>query len=76
LSRETNYRTEFVAVLSDQPQGGFKTRKPTISTPPPAYKPWSGGGFFSLFDPPSYSPPPPKDQRRRRADKAPKNFWD
>jgi hypothetical protein len=29
LSEETNYRTEFVAVLSDQPQGGFITRKPT-----------------------------------------------
>jgi hypothetical protein len=28
LSRETNYRTEFVSVLSDQPQGGFITRKP------------------------------------------------
>jgi len=28
LSKETNYRTEFVAVLSDQPQGGFITRKP------------------------------------------------
>lgn len=28
LSRETNYRTEFVAILSDQPQGGFITRKP------------------------------------------------
>ena len=33
LSRETNYRTEFVAVLSNQPQGGFKTRRPTVSTP-------------------------------------------
>ena len=31
LSRETNYRTEFVAVLSNQPQGGFITRKPTVS---------------------------------------------
>ena len=30
LSRETNYRTEFVAVLSNQPQGGFITRTPTI----------------------------------------------
>ena len=30
LSKETNFRTEFVAVLSDQPQGGFKTRKPTV----------------------------------------------
>ena len=29
LSKETNYRTEFVAVLSDQPQGGFITRKPS-----------------------------------------------
>ncbi len=29
LSSETNYRTEFVAVLSDQPQGGFVTRQPT-----------------------------------------------
>src|SRR6266481_9477071 len=28
LSRETNYRTEFVAVLNNQPQGGFVTRKP------------------------------------------------
>ena len=29
LSEETNYRTEFVAVLSNQPQGGFITRKPS-----------------------------------------------
>src|SRR5215475_977578 len=29
LSAETNYRTEFVAVLSNQPQGGFVTRQPT-----------------------------------------------
>jgi len=29
LSDETNYRTEFVAVLSNQPQGGFITRKPS-----------------------------------------------
>ena len=28
LSSETNYRTEFVAVLSKQPQGGFITRAP------------------------------------------------
>jgi lipoprotein-anchoring transpeptidase ErfK/SrfK len=30
LSRETNYRTEFVAVLNNQPQGGFVTRRPTV----------------------------------------------
>ncbi len=29
LNKETNYRTEFIAVLSDQPQGGFITRKVT-----------------------------------------------
>lgn len=29
LSSETNYRTEFVAVLSTEPQGGFVTRRPT-----------------------------------------------
>ena len=28
LSSETNYRTEFVAVLNDQPKGGIITRKP------------------------------------------------
>jgi hypothetical protein len=32
LSAETNYRTEFVAVLSDQPQGGFITRRPQKSS--------------------------------------------
>ncbi len=36
LSKETNLRTEFVAVLSNQPQGGFITRKPT----PPAFSPF------------------------------------
>jgi L,D-transpeptidase catalytic domain len=29
LHRETNYRTEFVVVLNDQPQGGMANRKPT-----------------------------------------------
>ena len=29
LSKETNYRTEFIAVLSNQPQGGFITRQPS-----------------------------------------------
>ncbi|MGA7738178.1 MAG: L,D-transpeptidase, partial [Pseudolabrys sp.] len=49
LSRETNYRTEFIAVLSNQPQGGFITRRPTISFPPARRKSWNGGGFFSFF---------------------------
>jgi hypothetical protein len=33
LSSETNYRTEFVAVLNNQPQGGFVTRRPTVNVP-------------------------------------------
>ncbi len=32
LSSETNYRTEFVAVLSNQPQGGFITRAKSPDT--------------------------------------------
>ena len=47
LSAETNYRTEFVAVLSDYPQGGFITRKPTANTR--IVKDNGGFGFFSLF---------------------------
>ncbi len=47
LSRETNYRTEFVAVLSNQPQGGFITRKPT--TEDSEVKVASDNGFFSFL---------------------------
>ncbi|MBX9824922.1 MAG: L,D-transpeptidase [Xanthobacteraceae bacterium] len=45
LSSETNYRTEFVAVLSQQPQGGFITRKPApnINVAGDDYR--GGGGF-------------------------------
>jgi hypothetical protein len=61
LSKETNYRTEFVAVLSNQPQGGFKTRRPTPPRPPAPT--WDGGSFFSFFD----QPAPPPDKRRQRS---------
>ena len=44
LSRETNYRTEFVAVLRNQPQGGFKTRRPTADVAIASGN-W-GGDFF------------------------------
>lgn len=60
LSRETNYRTEFIAVLSDQPQGGFKNRRPTVTAPPPPVAE-TCGGFFGLFCQPSRSP----EHRRR-----------
>lgn len=63
LSRETNYRTEFVAVLSNEPQGGFKTRKPTPTLPPMAFNdPWSNGGLFGFFS----SPPPSTRQTNRK----------
>lgn len=62
LSRETNYRTEFITVLSDQPQGGFKNRRPTVTAlPPPVAE--TCGGFFGLFCQPSRSP---AHHRRRR----------
>ena len=43
LSRETNYRTEFVAVLNNQPQGGFLMRRPTVNVPVASN---DGFGFF------------------------------
>jgi L,D-transpeptidase catalytic domain len=49
LSRETNYRTEFVAVLSNQPQGGFITRRPTV--PVASDNSWGDGGFFDQRSP-------------------------
>ncbi|MCS3727528.1 L,D-transpeptidase [Bradyrhizobium betae] len=69
LSAETNYRTEFVAVLSNHPQGGFITRKPTA--PPPMEMAsddgWGNGGngfgfFFQQRDP----NPQPVNPRRQR----------
>jgi lipoprotein-anchoring transpeptidase ErfK/SrfK len=51
LSAETNYRTEFVAVLSNQPQGGFITRQvtPNVDVAGDDYYQRGGGGFF-FFD--------------------------
>ncbi len=71
LSAETNYRTEFVAVLNNQPQGGFITRKPTPRAPPEGYpvasNGWGGGdGFFSFFQPNNPPPPPPPGYQRQR----------
>jgi hypothetical protein len=42
LSSETNYRTEFVAVLSNQPQGGFLMRRPTVNVPVARNQPQGG----------------------------------
>jgi hypothetical protein len=65
LSKETNYRTEFVAVLNNQPQGGFITRKPTVQVA--ASRPVerdSGFSPFSFFQ--RNAPPPDAGNSRRR----------
>jgi L,D-transpeptidase catalytic domain len=49
LSRETNYRTEFVAVLNNQPQGGFVTRRPTVDVPVASGNDWGNDGFSFFF---------------------------
>ena len=61
LSKETNYRTEFVTVLSNQPQGGFITRKPT----PPDMLPGEGNddGINPFFQP-AWSPQAVNTRRR------------
>jgi hypothetical protein len=62
LSAETNYRTEFVAVLSNQPQGGFITRKPT--PPDLVADAQFGDGFGFIF------------QRRRQPSNSYQRNWD
>jgi hypothetical protein len=49
LSRETNYRTEFIAVLNNQPQGGFVTRRPTVDVNIASGNGWDNDGFGSFF---------------------------
>jgi len=77
LSEETNYRTEFVAVLSDQPQGGFITRKPTpVLMADDNGNQQDDGGFFSLFQ--ANPNPQPGNMRRRGGQVAPpaqRSFW-
>ena len=66
LSSETNYRTEFVAVLSNQPQGGFVTRRPTVDVNVADGNSWndsrSDDGFGFFFQ---RRPPQTVDNRRR-----------
>jgi hypothetical protein len=56
LNSETNYRTEFVVVLNNQPQGGLITRHPT----PAAEVAQSGGifGFWGWNSQPANAPQP------------------
>ena len=75
LSAETNYRTEFVAVLSNQPQGGFITRKPTPDVLVASDSSW-GDGSFSFFNF-QRSPEPQTGNPRRRGSPPPvqRPFW-
>ena len=75
LSRETNFRTEFIAVLSNQPQGGFITRRPTVAVFPPTRRSWDGPGFFSLFDRPGRAPQLDYSRRRGRSNQARPGWW-
>ncbi|HEX7923196.1 MAG TPA: L,D-transpeptidase [Bradyrhizobium sp.] len=56
LSAETNYRTEFVAVLSNQPQGGFITRKPTRPMETDDMVASGDGDGFGFFSQRSWNP--------------------
>jgi hypothetical protein len=51
LSSETNYRTEFVAVLNNQPQGGFVTRQPTADDAVASGDFWGDDNSGSFFQP-------------------------
>jgi L,D-transpeptidase-like protein len=50
LNRETNYRTEFVVALHDQPQGGLAMRKtPNVRVArgnDAGFTPWRGGQYY------------------------------
>ena len=75
LSKETNYRTEFVAVLSNQPQGGFITRKPTPPQDMLVAGP-SDDGFSSFFQP-AWNPQTVNTRRRGGQEYQPvqPRFW-
>jgi hypothetical protein len=80
LSAETNYRTEFVTVLNNHPQGGFITRKPT---PPPMTDVASGDGYddgFGMFFPRERAPQGNAMRRRNGQMERPmmmqRNWWE
>ncbi|WOH51603.1 L,D-transpeptidase [Bradyrhizobium sp. sBnM-33] len=64
LSSETNYRTEFVAVLSTEPQGGFVTRRPTADVRI-ASDDFQGDDGFGFFNFPRDPAPQTGNTRRR-----------
>ena len=69
LSAETNYRTEFVAVLSNQPQGGFITRRPSTDAN------FAGDDFRGGGDSPFFERNWSNTPRRRNYYRAPWSWW-
>ena len=76
LSSETNYRTEFVAVLSNQPQGGFITRRPTTDVIAGGNF-WNDDGFGYRFQPNGNSQMayPRRGGGQRYFYPAPRSWW-
>jgi hypothetical protein len=73
LSAETNYRTEFVAVLSNQPQGGFITRQPTV--PDDLRVADQNDDGFSSFFQPDWNAQPAYTRRGRQPYRPPQQNW-
>ena len=73
LSSETNYRTEFVAVLSNQPQGGFITRMKS----PDMIARDDGGFGYGGYGYGGYGYAPPRYARYPRAQSYyfPRRWW-
>jgi hypothetical protein len=63
LSRETNDHTEFVAVLNNQPQGGFLMRRPTVGVRVARGNYWGNDGFGFFFQR-NWNPQPANTRRR------------
>jgi hypothetical protein len=75
LSSETNYRTEFVAVLSNQPQGGFITRAPSPSTDIARAGQDDSGYGNGWFGSPGYAQPQYGQSRRGQSYYYQRRFW-
>jgi hypothetical protein len=76
LSSETNYRTEFVVVLNNQPQGGFANR---ARSPDAIARDDNGSGFFgNWFGSSGYGQPqqpPPRQPPRGQTYYPSRGFW-
>jgi hypothetical protein len=64
LSSETNYRTEFVAVLNNQPQGGFVTREPSADVSVASDSDGGDGDGFGAFFQRNWDSQPAPPRRR------------